>query len=185
MIKGRGNSTPPLIFNNKKMIKTKHLLFISALALLLGACSGKKEKQLPILRPASMVYSSQDSADIWNLCNQFAEFFGKNDFESCALMLYKYHAGDVIPYTEEQRNDYVRKVQIFSNYGCRVESFVLNSDRNNEVALKVKLFNIGTLDDDQGISRLYLNPVKANDQWYLTLRDQNAEGVEKIYGNKE
>ena len=163
-------------------MKVRHILLISiTAALTFSACSSKKEKKEPILRPASMVYTSQDSADIWNLCEQFAQFFGNNDFESCALMLYKYKDGEIIAYNDEQRNDYIKKVRIFSNYGCRVDAFVLRSDKNNEVSLKVKLFNIGTLDDDQGITRLFLNPVKVDDKWYLTLRDNDADGVQKIY----
>lgn len=163
-------------------MKLNNLFVISLIALLtFSSCSKKKPAKDPYLRPASMVYTAQDSADIWNLCQQFADFFGKNDFESCALMLYTYHDKKVAPYNEEQRKEYIRKVQLFSNYGCRIDAFVLHSDRNNEVSLKVKLFNIGTLDDDQGITRLFLNPVKVDDTWYLTLRDMNAEGVEKIY----
>lgn len=136
---------------------------------------------MPYLRPASMEYTAQDSADIWNLCQQFADFFGKNDFESCAMMLNTFRNDSIFPYTDQQRKEYVNKVQLFTNYGCRIDAFVLNSDRNNEVSLKVKLFNIGTLDDDQGITRLFLNPVKVEDTWYLTLRDMNADGVKKIY----
>ena len=136
---------------------------------------------MPYLRPASMEYTAQDSADIWNLCQQFADFFGKNDFESCAMMLNTFRNDSIFTYTDQQRKEYVNRVQLFSNYGCRIDAFVLNSDRNNEVSLKVKLFNIGTLDDDQGITRLFLNPVKVEDTWYLTLRDMNADGVKKIY----
>ena len=163
-------------------MKLNHLLIISLVGTLaFTACSKKKENTLPVLRPASMTYTSQDSADIWNLCQQFAEFFGKNDFESCSMMLNTFRNDSIIPYTDQQRKEYIERVQIFSNYGCRIDAFVLHSDRNNEVSLKVKLFNIGTLDDDQGITRLYLNPVKVDDTWYLTLRDHRAEGVKKVY----
>ena len=58
---------------------------------------------------------------------------------------------------------------------------MLHSDRNNEISLKVKLFNIGTLDDDQGITHMFLNPVKVEDTWYLTLRDKRADGVKDVY----
>lgn len=163
-------------------MKLNHLFIISLVALLMfSACSKKKENTVPILRPASMVYTAQDSADIWNLCQQFADFFGKNDFESCAMMLNTFRHDSIFPYTDKQRKEYIEKVQIFSNYGCRIDAFVLHSDRNNEISLKVKLFNIGTLDDDQGITHLFLNPVKVDDTWYLTLRDHRAEGVKKEY----
>jgi len=163
-------------------MKLNNLFIISLIALLtFSSCSKKKETKMPYLRPASMEYTAQDSADIWNLCQQFADFFGKNDFESCAMMLNTFRNDSIFPYTDQQRKEYVNKVQLFTNYGCRIDAFVLNSDRNNEVSLKVKLFNIGTLDDDQGITRLFLNPVKVEDTWYLTLRDMNADGVKKIY----
>lgn len=163
-------------------MKVRHILFIGlTAALTFSACSSKKEKKEPILRPASMVYTAQDSADIWNLCEQFAQFFGKNDFESCALMLNHFRNDSIYPYTDQERKEYIENVQIFSNYGCRIDAFVLHSDRNNEISLKVKLFNIGTLDDDQGITHMFLNPVKVEDTWYLTLRDKRADGVKDVY----
>lgn len=163
-------------------MKLNHLLIISLVALLgFSACSKKKDAQEPYLRPATISYTAQDSADIWNLCQQFADFFGKNDFESCAMMLNTLRNDSIFPYTDQQRKDYIEKVQIFSNYGCRIDAFVLHSDRNNEISLKVKLFNIGTLDDDQGVTHLFLNPVKVEDTWYLTLRDHRADGVKKVY----
>ena len=172
--------TPPLFFIN--IMKVRIVLIIGLIASLsFSACSSKQEKKEPILRPASMVYTSQDSADIWNLCEQFAQFYGKNDFESCALMLNFFRNDSIFPYTDKDRVDYIRKNQIFTNYGCRIDGFVLHSDRNNEVCLKVKLFNIGTPDDDQGITRLFLNPVKVDDTWYLTLRDHRADGVKNVY----
>ena len=35
--------------------------------------------------------------------------------------------------------------------------------------------------DDQAITHVYLNPVVIDGQWYLTLRDLKAEGVENVY----
>jgi hypothetical protein len=163
-------------------MKLRNILFVTlAITLTFSACKSKKEEKVPLLRPASMVYTAQDSADIWKLCEQFAQFFGQNDFESCALMLNKFENDSIHPYTDQQRKEYIKAVQIFSNYGCRVDAFTLRSDRNNSVSLKVKLFPVGTLDDDQGITHLVLNPVKVEDTWYLTLRDQNADGVEEPY----
>lgn len=164
-------------------MKLKQLFFISLVAVLaFSSCSNKKKQEIDlVLRPASMVYTAQDSADIWNLCQQFADFFGKNDFESCSMMLNTFRNDSIFPYTDKQRKEYIQKMQMFSNYGCRIDAFVLHSDRNNEISLKVKLFNIGTLDDDKGITHLFLNPVKVEDIWYLTLRDHRADGVKKVY----
>lgn len=162
-------------------MKLKHFFYIIAAVLLTVACSSKKEKAEPILRPASMDYTSQDSAEVFNLVSQFVEFFGHNDFESASLMLHTVHNDSIFPYTEEQRKDYQQKMQMLANYGCRMETLILRSDKNNEVRLKVKLLPIGTLDDDQAITHVYLNPVVIDGQWYLTLRDLKAEGVENIY----
>ena len=145
------------------------------------SCSSKKENNEPILRPASMDYSSQDSAEVFNLATQFAEFFGHNDFESAALMLHTVRNDSIFPYTEDQRKDYIQKMQMLANYGCRMETLILRSDKNNEVRLKVKLLPVGTLNDYQAITHVYLNPVVIDGQWYLTLRDLKAEGVENVY----
>ena len=86
-------------------MKLKHFSFVVAVILFTVACSSKKETKEPILRPASMNYSSQDSAEVYNLVSQFVEFFGHNDFESASLMLHTVRNDSIFPYTEEQRKD--------------------------------------------------------------------------------
>ena len=91
-------------------MKLKHLSIVAAVILFAVACSSKKESKDPILRPASMNYTSQDSAEVYNLVSQFVEFFGHNDFESASLMLHTVRHDSIFPYTEEQRKDYQQKM---------------------------------------------------------------------------
>ena len=78
-------------------MKLKQLFYVVAAVLLTVACSSKKEKVEPILRPASMDYTSQDSAEVFNLVSQFVEFFGHNDFESASLMLHTVRTDSIFP----------------------------------------------------------------------------------------
>ena len=53
----------------------------------------------------------------------------------------------------------------------------LLSDKDNEVRIALLVSPDGDLDSDQGTISFVLNPVYIGEKWYLTLRDQYAEGV--------
>ena len=62
-----------------------------------------------------------------------------------------------------------------------MKSFILHSDKNNEVAFSVLMVPNGDLEKGIGVTTLTMNPVIKNGKWYLTIRDNRAEGVEDVY----
>jgi len=167
------------------MMNLKKFFGFGLVALTLLAVGCKNDKKAPveefILRPASMVYTHEDSTAINTLVEQFREKLIAQDLESCADLLYIFHNDSVFPLTAAQRQDYVAGMKIFHIYDARQNSLLLRSDRNNEVEVLVQIMKDGDLDQQKGITRLKLNPVLFEGQWYLTLLDKYAEGVEEIY----
>lgn len=66
-------------------------------------------------------------------------------------------------------------------YAAKTNSFVLRSDKNNQVDVLIQITKDGDIDKGIGISKMSLNPVVKNGKWYLTLLDKNAEGVIDVY----
>lgn len=139
--------------------------------------TGKSE----YLRPATMVYSTQDSIEIKQLVNNYVEAFNNKDYKATSEMLYKLRNDSIIPLEAKERAAYIEAYNHMPTYGCKVKSFVLRSDRNNEVKLSVQIVSSGDLDNEVGVTHLSLNPVLKDGKWYLTLLDRNAEGVEDVY----
>lgn len=159
------------------------LMACMAAAILLGSC--KKEKKYTaeeeFIRPASMIYSSQDSADINTLVDEYIALFKDKNFATAAEMLYTFRSDSVFPLTKEAKEGYVKAYEHMPIYDCRKEAFVLRSDRNNEVRLAIQVMESGNIDKNVGVTRTSLNPVKVGDKWYLTLLDKDAEGVKDVY----
>lgn len=186
----RSSSPTFIIINEGRMRKTS---VFSAILLLLtclfAGCRDKSVKEVPLhnkyLRPASMNYSREDTTDINGLVNQYVENLRAKNFEANAELLYNVKNGEAVAYTEEQKKQYLDVFSHIRFYDCKVNSFLLRSDKNNEVSILLKVVESGDLDKGIGVTSMSLNPVKIGDKWYLTLLDKDAEGVEDIYGKKK
>ena len=169
-------------------MKLSRLLLVAGVAMILGACSNKSKQPKQhtaddFLRPASMTYSSQDSLNISSLVSEFSANFSRQDFAACADMLFKVHNDSVFPFSNEERKGYTKAMsaQFHHIYGIRTSSFVLRSDKNNDVKVTVQIAEDGNLYKNIGTITFSLNPVYKDGNWYLTLLDKYAEGVEQIY----
>ncbi len=178
-------ASPFLTF--KVMRNIKYVLFILVALVMFTGC-GKKKRQPQtaeeILRPASMDYTKQDTADINYLVKTYVDYFGKGDLDGCANMLYKFHNGGVVPYTEEQKDSFKHAFSVFHIYGSQVQRMILRSDRNNQVDIAIQILKDGNIAENKGVTTLSLNPVVVKGKWYLTLLDKDAEGVEDVYKNE-
>lgn len=133
------------------------------------------------LRPASMYYSPEDTTDIRELVNMYVENLKAKNFEANAEMLYTVRNDSAIAYSDEQKQNYVKALSHIRIYDCKVNSFLLRSDKNNEIGILMQIVESGDLNKGIGVTTLSLNPVKIGDKWFLTLLDKNAEGVEDVY----
>jgi hypothetical protein len=165
-------------------MKRINLFTLALLCSALTLTSCKKEKKVSpqdFLRPATMEYSKQDTSNINYLVNRYAYFVGKNDLTSAAHMLYKVRHDSIMPLTEIEIKGFVQAYSQFPIYSTKLNSFVLRSDKNNQVDILLQIDKNGDINKGEGVMTMSVNPVVKDGKWYLTLMDKNAEGVENIY----
>lgn len=123
--------------------------------------------------------------EINSLVASYVQTFNKKDFLAASNMLFKVRNDSVFPLSESERTNYINAYSHFPTYGCKVKSFLLRSDKNNEVKLLVQIISSGNLEKEEGVTYVSLNPVYINGKWYLTLLDKNAEGVNDVYATNQ
>lgn len=151
---------------------------------LVASCGNKKtnvKRQSEFIRPASMNYTHEDTARIMQLVDDYIAGFAQKDYDRTADMLYKVKNDSVFPLSDKEKAGYKKAMSMMPNYGCKLKSFILNSDKNNDVAFYVQMVPNGNLEQGIGVTSLSLNPVIKDGKWYLTIRDKHAEGVEDVY----
>lgn len=157
------------------------------LVLVMAACSGDKNQHkiapnnTDYLRPASIQYTAQDTAAIQNLVDKYLEYFDKKDFAAASELLYTLRNDSIFPLTSSERDGFVKAMSTFDFYASKQKSFILRSEKNNEVKILMQIIESGDIDKEEGVTTFSLNPVLVEGQWYLTLLNENAEGVENIY----
>lgn len=135
-----------------------------------------------LLIPASMDYTSEDSVKIKTLVEQFAEGLKTQNFAGCADLLYRMSDGEAVPYSEDEKKQYVQTMSSFRKiYDVRMTGFILRNEKNNDVKLTLQILENGNILQGQGTINISLNPVYVKGEWYLTLLDKFAEGVEDVY----
>lgn len=169
-------------------MKLSSIILSFCCAALLLSCGDKAQKKEPnthkaldYIRPASMVYSHNDTAEIRSLIQEYIENFKQRDFAACADMLYTVEKGEVIPLSADEKKKYVKGMSSLPVYDMRESSFVLQSDVNNRVELTVQIIQNGDMYKKIGTTSQFLNPVYKENRWFLTLLDQYAEGVKDEY----
>lgn len=174
-------------FNNLTMKKSFLLLTLFAGLILLG-CTSKPEKQRTVrnaedlLLPPAMQYTANDTLKINELVGQFTEGLNNQDFASCANLLYKVADGEIVAYTDAEKKQYAQAMSSFRHiYDVRTTGFLLRNDKNNNVKLTLQVVENGSISEGRGTINVSLNPVFKDGEWYLTLYDKNAEGVEDVY----
>lgn len=166
-------------------MKIKYITIIVLVLTVFISC-GKQKKEndgriSEYIRPASMYYSKQDTADIRNLVNQYLSYFKAKDLEAAADMLYFVRHDSILPLDQERRSRFINLYKMFPVYDAKEKSFDLMSDRNNQIKIMFQIQKDGDLMKEQGVMSFSLNPVVKDGKWYLTLYDKDAEGVEDIY----
>jgi len=159
------------------------LLAVIGCFLLIGCKSEQKPKTAKdYLRPASMVYTAEDTVQIRQLVADYIAAFKNKDFDITADMLYKVKNDSIFPLSDAEKNQYKKAMRLFPIYDVTEKSFVLRSDKNNEVRLMVQIIPSGSLEKEIGVTTISLNPVVKEGKWYLTMLDESAEGVD-IHAN--
>ena len=109
--------------------------------------------------------------------------YKNNDLEAASRMLYKIKNDSIFPLSENERKQYMEALSQFRIYDAKATGFILRSDKNNEMTITLQIIPSpqGDIEKGTGVMKFALNPILKDGQWYLTLRDLNAEGVENYY----
>ena len=166
-------------------MKSKLFLFLTLLSLLfVTACKDTKptaevtDTGLPVFE-----FTSGDSTEIMQLANDYMARFSAKDFRGASDMLYTVHDNTIVPLTDDQRNGYEQAMNALPIFASAVKELKLFSDRDNELRIAVQVAEDGDLESEMGTINFVLNPVEVEGKWYLTLRDEYAEGVGLYHQN--
>ncbi len=153
-------------------------LFFCSFAIISCQCSREKPVQQPVddILPV-FVFNNQDSLDINELAVAYVNFVNSSDYEAAADLLYFVRNDSVLPISNEQRQGYLVAMRSLPILGCAQKELELYSDRDNKLRISLLINENGNLAEDKGTINFFLNPVKNEDKWYLTLLDKHAEGV--------
>ena len=157
--------------------------------MLLASCGDRKKSdetgpQNKYLRPVTLDLTEKDTLQVRQLVDSYVAAFANNDFEAASQMLYRVQNDSVMPLSDEERKDFVKAMKHFTVYACELSEFTIRTEKNNEMKLKVQIMENGDLATNQGVTHFSLNPVLKDGQWYLTVLDDRAEGVEDYYKNE-
>lgn len=168
-------------------MKLKYFRLAAVLCVSLAVFScGKKEKKpqaigSEYLRPATMQYSKQDTAEINTIVEKYVGLVSSRNFEEAADMLYTVRNDSVIPYDDKMKKGFCAAYRQFPIYAAKITSMVLRSDKNNQVDICLQITQDGDISANKGTTTMSLNPVVKDGKWYLTLLSKNAEGVIDVY----
>ena len=167
------------------MRNCKYCIFLISI-FLFAACNQKKTEtaEQVILRPAEIDLNAQDTIEINQLVDQYVSLFIDNDLQGASSLLNVVNNDSIRPLSEEERTGFVKALSIFHFYDYKNMGMIIRSDKNNEIDLAVQIIPDGDISKNQGVTHFYLNPVKIDGHWYLTLLDNMAEGVHNIYKNE-
>lgn len=180
---GEGDA-PPQIFICKScfLIMSKKILtcFALFLTVIFYACNSKDKSAvqdenanlLPVFE-----FSSEDSLKVNELAEQYVACFNANDLETAADMLYTVRNDSVFPLTAEQKSSFMAAMSQLPKFGFQKKELTLKSDLDNKVRVAVLMSENGSLEEEKATINLFVNPVKIEGQWYLTVYDRYAEGV--------
>ena len=147
---------------------------------MLAACSDSKKKsgEQPFVRPATMVFTENDTTEINQMVSTFVEYVNNGKISDASAMLYtvKYDRAEEL--TLEKRQQFESFFTTIPYKKCEVKSFHLGGAKDNKVQLALLMTPDADIQTGKGTIRLVLNPVNIDGNWYLTLRDEDAEGIE-------
>ena len=162
------------------MSKKIQIGFALFLTVLLGACNSKDKPSnqeddanlMPVFE-----FSSEDSLRVSELSDQYVACLNANDLETAADMLYTVRNDSVFPLTDEQKSSFMGAMSQLPKFGFQKKELILKTDLDNKVRIAVLMSESGSLEEEKATINLFVNPVKIDNQWYLTAYDRYAEGV--------
>lgn len=159
----------------------KYILTMAVCAMTLVSCKDEKPKKRLYLCPPAIELTQQDTTDIMQKVEAYVSLFGENRLKDAAEQLYFVRNDSIFPLDNEKKEGFIKGLSIFHIYDTKVEGLIIRDAMNNEVCVTLQIMKDGDIKQNKGVTKFYLNPVKINGKWYMTLRDKKAEGVMKPY----
>lgn len=128
-----------------------------------------------------MVFTDKDTTTISKQGDEYLQLFRNRNFAGCADLLYEVRNDSIFPLSDTKKAEYVNAMSNLPIYDAKMTAITLRDRKNNALRLTVQIIESGDLSKEIGVTHFFLNPVLKDGKWYLTLLDENAEGVEKIY----
>jgi len=159
----------------------KKLLFMMMLVALVASCTEKKETKKRFLRPPSITLNAQDTTEIRQKVESHLALLEQKKIKELAEILYYVKNDSIFPLDEKRKADFIKGLSIFNIYDTKVKHLIIRSEYNNEVCVLMQILKDGNIEENKGVTKFYFNPVKIDGVWYITIRDKNAQGVNKAY----
>lgn len=175
---------PPPFFLYIRIMKyvSKKSFLLLTIALSLVSCTGNKKNDKideTYIRPASVVFSKQDTSSIDSLVKIFVQYANNRDISNVSSMLHVVDNGKIADLPLEKRQKFELMFTKFPFHGCQTRSFHLEGEKDNKIGIAFKISPNADVESGSGCINLVLNPVRIDGRWYLTLRDEDAEGVQQ------
>jgi hypothetical protein len=159
--------------------KNFRILALAVIAIplcLLCSCNGEKKDGGNAdvnLNGPLMTLDSQDTIIVDQLSTEFIEHLKNNEYEDAVSMLYYLHPdSSIVPLP---RNMAIRQEQIFRTFPVldyQFESIRFRTETDCQVKFNI-VFSRNAEGKDYTTS-LYLQPIRRDGQWYLTVRDSSS-----------
>lgn len=171
-------------------MRLRYLIF-SVVVLIAAVGCRNKIKQEPtgqrseFIRPASVVFTQQDSSQVLALVNHYVDRMKHNDYSNAFGGLYYLSGRDSVkPLTRE---DCKKAYEVYSQlpiHDCEMVSFSLKGNTENIVKVGLLLTSQGSIADGVGVMYIGLRPVKMGNKWYLTFLDNDNLRIKEMTNEK-
>lgn len=107
------------------------------------------------------------------MVNKYIQAINEHDVDAMVDQLHYFRDNRIHDFSDSERDSVKRGLQQIPVYAAKLYSLSLKDNVYNQAGILVQLIEDGSLDDEIGVSKMYLVPIRIGDEWYLTLPDLN------------
>lgn len=160
----------------------KHFYFVGVLlfcsTFFLSCKDNQKKKQLDIVEDFKNSLTSEDTVQVFSLCNKCMETLKAGEIDQALSMLQILENDTVlVPLSAEKQSELKKNFKFFPVLDYKVESFAFNTNGLNDVRYSITFFEKEANDPTPNTIGFMFNPVKLNGQWYLTVKDAKQQVI--------
>ena len=157
-------------------IRTLAVAMLALPLMMLCSCDGEKKKGGDItinLNGPLMNLDSQDTIIVRQMSTEFMDFLKAKDYRSALSMLYYLDPDStIIPLPNNMAARQLQIFQIFPVLDYRCDGIQFRTESDCQVKYTITFFEKdGPEDTRNNTTAFFLQPVRYEGQWYLTVRD--------------